>query len=282
MKEVKMILYCKCAGGDLVVADVSLKISNYLAESGLEYMEVQDFCAQVSLSETWIKELDSSSSLSVIACYPRTIKWLFHSYGISVKDWNITYFNIREQNADDIIDELSKKTELQKGSKTIVDNDDKTTAWFPVIDYDRCTYCGKCMDFCLFGVYQRMPDKSIKVIKPENCKDNCPACARICPHVAIMFPKLREKPINGAEIQETEVDSKNLKLDIKDMLGDDVYTALAARKKRSKKKLLKSQDTDKAEEERAVCAANLLKSEEEQCSCDCIFTTVQEKTLTGH
>ena len=25
--------------------------------------------------------------------------------------------------------------------------------WYPVIDYDRCTNCMECIDFCLFGVY---------------------------------------------------------------------------------------------------------------------------------
>ena len=101
---------------------------------------------------------------------------------------------------------------------------DTASGWFPVIDYDRCTNCGQCMDFCLFSVYERMPDKSIKVVKPENCKDRCPACARICPQVAIMFPKLAEKPINGAMVEDVDTDKNNLKLDIKEMLGDRVVS----------------------------------------------------------
>ena len=29
------------------------------------------------------------------------------------------------------------------------------TPWYPVIDRDRCTGCGVCYDYCLFGTYAR-------------------------------------------------------------------------------------------------------------------------------
>ena len=32
-------------------------------------------------------------------------------------------------------------------------DDSATRRWYPVIDYDRCTNCMECIDFCLFGVY---------------------------------------------------------------------------------------------------------------------------------
>jgi NAD-dependent dihydropyrimidine dehydrogenase PreA subunit len=69
--------------------------------------------------------------------------------------------------------------------------------WFPVIDYDRCTNCMQCLSFCLFDVYGVSEDNKIQVQNNDNCKTNCPACSRVCPEVAIMFPKyffnLRQK-----------------------------------------------------------------------------------------
>ena len=264
-----MIFYCKCEGDEQLGDENRDKISNFLMKSGLEYVEVGDFCDQVAGAASLIEKLTEKSSLTIIACFPRAVEWLFYAAGVGVKDKDVTYFNMREQDAETIIAGLLKNCELGQGGGAIMEFSDKAVAWFPVIDYDRCTNCGQCMDFCLFGVYERMSDKSIKVVNPGNCKDKCPACARVCPHVAIMFPKLSEKPINGAEVGDLAEENKNLKVDIQEMFGDDVYTALAARKKRSKKKLLKSQNFKKAEEERVACAAELLTKEKEECSCSC-------------
>ncbi|MDR2969695.1 MAG: ferredoxin family protein, partial [Tannerellaceae bacterium] len=56
--------------------------------------------------------------------------------------------------------------------------EDGTDAWYPVIDKNRCIECGKCHDFCLFGVYA-VENKRVRVVRPQNCKNNCPACARL-------------------------------------------------------------------------------------------------------
>src|SRR5882672_2371173 len=69
--------------------------------------------------------------------------------------------------------------------------------WFPVIDYSRCTNCMQCLSFCLFDVYGVSGDGKIQVQNNDNCKTNCPACSRVCPEVAIMFPKYTAGPING-------------------------------------------------------------------------------------
>ncbi|HRU05512.1 MAG TPA: hypothetical protein P5137_07025 [Candidatus Brocadiia bacterium] len=60
--------------------------------------------------------------------------------------------------------------------------------WYPVIDHGTCRRCGQCADFCLFGVYTLGDDRSVRVDQPDNCKNGCPACARVCPAGAIMFP----------------------------------------------------------------------------------------------
>jgi Pyruvate/2-oxoacid:ferredoxin oxidoreductase delta subunit len=64
--------------------------------------------------------------------------------------------------------------------------------WYPVIDGSRCVSCQHCLQFCLFGVYELDAQGKVEVRRPHQCKTGCPACARICPHSAIMFP-LHEK-----------------------------------------------------------------------------------------
>ena len=75
---------------------------------------------------------------------------------------------------------------------------DSWRPWFPVIHRARCTGCNQCAGFCLFGVYEVI-DQQVKVTNPDKCRDNCPACARVCPAEAVIFPMFPDPPINGGQ-----------------------------------------------------------------------------------
>ena len=71
--------------------------------------------------------------------------------------------------------------------------------WYPLVDAERCTQCGQCRQFCVFGVYALDEAGKLVVANPDHCKPGCPACSRICPHSAIMFPLYgRDPAIAGA------------------------------------------------------------------------------------
>ncbi|MCA9088385.1 MAG: ferredoxin family protein [Planctomycetaceae bacterium] len=86
--------------------------------------------------------------------------------------------------------------------------------WYPVIDYDRCTNCMECIDFCLFGVYGVDTLDRILVEAQDNCKKGCPACSRVCPENAIMFPQHKTPAIAGAEGEVA-----GLKIDLTQLFG---------------------------------------------------------------
>jgi Pyruvate/2-oxoacid:ferredoxin oxidoreductase delta subunit len=129
--------------------------------------------------------------------------------------------------------------------------------WFPVIDYDRCTNCMQCLSFCLFGVYGVDADKQIQVQNNDNCKTNCPACSRVCPAAAIMFPKYKAGPINGDEVSEADLAKEKMKVDISALLGGDVYSMLRLRSEKAKSRFSKERDSDKALTERQKCLIKL-------------------------
>ena len=86
--------------------------------------------------------------------------------------------------------------------------------WYPVIDYSRCTNCMECIDFCLFGVYGVDQLDRILVEEQDSCKKGCPACSRVCPENAIIFPGHKTAAIAGADgIVE------NLKIDLSKLFG---------------------------------------------------------------
>ena len=132
--------------------------------------------------------------------------------------------------------------------------------WFPVIDYQRCTNCMQCLSFCLFDVYGVSADKKIQVQRQSNCKTECPACSRVCPEVAIMFPKYRHGPINGDEVSADDVRREAMKVDISALLGGDVYAALRDRSAKAKSRFSKERDDARALKERQTCLAKLQQS----------------------
>ncbi|GAB6185610.1 4Fe-4S dicluster domain-containing protein [Thermopirellula anaerolimosa] len=69
--------------------------------------------------------------------------------------------------------------------------------WYPVIDPDRCTQCYECVNFCLFGVFDLDTAHRIFVAQPDACRPGCPACARVCPEGAIVFPLYADSIIAG-------------------------------------------------------------------------------------
>lgn len=86
--------------------------------------------------------------------------------------------------------------------------------WYPVIDFSRCTNCMECIDFCLFGVYGVDATETIVVEQADNCRKGCPACSRVCPQNAIMFPQHKTPAIAGAA-----VDAGSMKIDLSKLFG---------------------------------------------------------------
>lgn len=129
--------------------------------------------------------------------------------------------------------------------------------WFPVIDFSRCTNCMQCLSFCLFDVYGVTTEGKITVQNENNCKTDCPACSRVCPEVAIMFPKYKAGPINGEEVQADDIRREAMKVDISALLGGDIYSMLRDRSAKAKSRFSKERDDGRALKERERCLTKL-------------------------
>jgi ferredoxin len=122
--------------------------------------------------------------------------------------------------------------------------------WYPTIDRSRCTGCGTCEDYCLFSVYtlarQRPPNERVRVSAPLNCKTGCPACARLCPTGALIFPFCAEAALNGS----MEDPQPRTTEDALATLGKDPLKVLAER--RAQKRLLDPEKFQQAEKDRIL------------------------------
>jgi NAD-dependent dihydropyrimidine dehydrogenase PreA subunit len=112
----------------------------------------------------------------------------------------------------------------KKGAGPIVLGESMVNRWYPVIDYSRCTNCLECIDFCLFGVYGIDHKERILVENQDNCKRGCPACSRVCPENAIIFPEHKTPAIAGAPGEGPG----GLKIDLSKLFGAPSSIELAA------------------------------------------------------
>src|SRR5262249_1246647 len=109
--------------------------------------------------------------------------------------------------------------------ETILNTPDRR--WYPVIDYSRCTNCMECIAFCLFGVSGVDQLDRILVENQDNCKKGCPACSRVCPEHAIMFPDYKTPAIAGAPVGQIS----GLKIDLTKLFGGGDAINIAAQER---------------------------------------------------
>jgi len=254
------IVFCHCAYTRILPEATKQAVLDNLKRSGVAFEEVEDLCRMAARKDPDLNEVVEADKVHIAACFPRAVKWLFHAAGTSLDEGNVQIHNMREDDAETIsqrmvgeVPERETPLELAERQKP----EDPWKPWFPVIDFDRCTNCMQCLSFCLFDVYGVSDDKQIQVQNPSKCKTDCPACSRVCPEAAILFPKYRAAPINGAEVSDEDLRREKMQVDISSLLGGDIYAMLRDRTERAKSRFSKERDEERALKERKRCLKKL-------------------------
>lgn len=211
MEKTNCLIYCNCGAG-IIASKKQDHLADSFKELNLDVFELHDICAFSINEKEFLNSLNKDYNKKfIVACYPRAIDNIFKQNNISFSNFEV--INFRELSVEKIVDLLDEKIdkksievkyEVQKSSLEV-------PAWYPVIDESRCTLCGQCARFCVFGVY-KYNKKSLEVVNPLSCKNNCPACGRTCPASAIIFPRLPEGSVlSGAQPGSEEQATKPAK-----------------------------------------------------------------------
>lgn len=205
---------------------MKVHVRKELTDLGIEFEAVADLCELSARKDPALKRWAKMDTIKIVACFERAVKWLFHAGGAPLQPERVEFLNMRTDSIESILGSLSEcEASATEHEEIEPDKRGKWIPWFPVIDYERCANCKQCLNFCLFGVFGLSEQGQVQVQQPANCKTNCPACARVCPQKAIIFPKYTESPFNGDKVG-TEDGAK-----LSELLGGDIHDILGRRGK---------------------------------------------------
>ncbi len=203
------LIVCQC-NGNSYVKDFDLdQVVTYVQDNlDVSFIGMHPSLCSRKIGISYLSRLldRDIGKLAVLACHPKAQRWLFEEILIEKKlNGNFVSISFHGATTGEVISQLEKVFPRKS---------EKISEWFPVINYERCLgikTCGACYDYCIYGVFGIKENDSDSVIvkNPYKCKDKCPACARLCPVRAIIFPKSSDGWIAGKEIQKAEKTGQN-------------------------------------------------------------------------
>jgi Pyruvate/2-oxoacid:ferredoxin oxidoreductase delta subunit len=206
------VLICRCPDPEVLPQSRWQAIENRLQADLIPYHALDSLCGISAIAPDLLSDWALWDRGLVLACHPRAVRSLLQrSPNLNpqtLAQW--TFVDLRALSDSEFEAYWTAlrahlSPDASPTSPTVVTQPEPSAPgvshpwdpWFPTLDEARCKKCGQCVNFCLFGVYSSETGQVPKVVQPWNCKNRCPACARLCPSAAIIFPRHPNGPING-------------------------------------------------------------------------------------
>lgn len=104
------ILYCHCAYARVVPVQTKEAVLEGLTRAGVEFDAVPDLCEMAAARDPRLAELAAEAPLTVAACYPRAVTWLFASAGVNIGGEGTVIHNMRTCSAEDVLKGVLEET----------------------------------------------------------------------------------------------------------------------------------------------------------------------------
>ena len=98
------VLYCHCAYAKVVPAETKSAVLRGLSEAGVEFDAVPDLCEMAARRDVRLQDLAAETSLTIAACYPRAVRWLFAAGGADLADKPVRVWNMRVESAQAVVE----------------------------------------------------------------------------------------------------------------------------------------------------------------------------------
>jgi len=99
------VLYCHCAFAQVVPKDVKARVLEELTASSCSFDAVPDLCEMSARRDPALAQI-ASGGATIVACYPRAVKWLFSAAAAPLPD-AARILNMREQTVEEITTALA-------------------------------------------------------------------------------------------------------------------------------------------------------------------------------
>ena len=164
------ITICACSSRTFIDRTEVAKLAASAKQAGMEVTLVNDLC---ELCENQSEAVHDIAATTIVACHPRAVKSLMAFAGVG----DVQSFNLRTRSADEVLEALGVPSPAVSSAATAewmqqmeaMPRKLGEDAWYPALDKDVCAECGKCLEFCPFGVYEMVDDR-IRVVHPQHCK----------------------------------------------------------------------------------------------------------------
>jgi hypothetical protein len=103
MADGPRILFCNCTYAQVVPSEVKQAVLKKLCEASVAFDAVADLCEMSARRDPALQRLAAGGPVKIAACFPRAVKWLFHSAQADLPSPSTEVLNMRVQSADEII-----------------------------------------------------------------------------------------------------------------------------------------------------------------------------------
>lgn len=97
------LLYCHCAYAQAVPRVVKTEVLRALTDAAVPFEAAADLCELSARKDPALAELAREGDLTIAACYPRAVRWLFSAGGAPLPEQGVRILNMRAQAAAEVI-----------------------------------------------------------------------------------------------------------------------------------------------------------------------------------
>jgi len=118
------ILYCHCRYAQVVPTEVKTEVLRQLCASGQPFEAVPDLCELSARQDPSLRAFVEGAPVKIAACFPRAVKWIFHTAGADLPLATTEVLNMRAQSAGDITAALARaevQPNLPPGRPSVAD-----------------------------------------------------------------------------------------------------------------------------------------------------------------